>query len=665
MPQETKVMEISTPLGDDVLLMRSMSATESLGQLFEFNISALSTDKAIAVDGLLGKPITVKLELPDDSIREFSGIVTRFSQVGFVGRLNEYNLIVSPWLWLLTRTHDCRVFQSKTVPEIIKQIFEKYSSDFSDQLTATYTARDYCVQYRESDFNFVSRLMEQEGIYYYFKHEQGKHTLVLADKNSVHTPYPGHATLKFRETVAGSLDDEYITRWQFSHEIRTGKVTLQDYNFTTPATNLEAMAEHTRSHSHASGEVYDYPGNHLVKTAGERYAGLKLEGFQSLHAQVFGEANSRGLATGYRFTLDEFPRDDQNREHIVTSTRIQMGFGEYEGQSGTAPYYTCQFTALDSREVFRSPERATRTRVSGPQTAIVVGASGDEIHTDKYGRVKVQFYWDRVGTKNENSSCWVRVSHPWAGKGWGMIAIPRIGQEVVVDFLEGDPDQPLITGRVYNEDQQVPYTLPDHATVSTIKSQSSKGGSTSNANELRFEDKMGSEHIWLQAEKDFNRLVKNDSFQEVGNDEHVTIKNDRKEKVGNDQHLEIVKDLKQKVGGDMHLETTTDLMIKVGGQYSLKGGKDVTAEAGTGVSLKAGADVHIKGGANVTIEAGTMLTLKAGGNTIVLGPAGVAIVGSPLVNINSGGGGSGAQPVAPAAPASPAEPTVPTDPLAS
>ncbi|MBA4109031.1 MAG: type VI secretion system tip protein VgrG [Leptothrix sp. (in: Bacteria)] len=665
MPVPPRLMEISTPLGNDVLLMRSMSATESLGQLYEFNISALSDDKTIAVNDLLGKPITVKLELADGGEREFSGIVTRFGQVGFVGRLVEYQLVVCPWLWLLTRTHDCRVFQNKSVPDILKQIFEKYSSDFSDKLTGSHPVREYCVQYRESDFNFVSRLMEEEGIYYYFEHKDGKHTLVLANKDSAHTPYPGHADMVYRETLSGGIDLEAITRWQFNHEIRTGKVSLTDYNFTTPSTNLLASAELARSHSHATGEVYDYPGRHLVKADGERYANLKLEGFQSLHAQVFGEGNVRGLATGHRFTLNEFPREDQNREHIVTSTRIQMGYGEYEGQSGSAPYFTCQFTALDSREVFRSPDRAVRVRVAGPQTAIVVGPSGDEIHTDEYGRVKIQFYWDREGKKNENSSCWVRVSSPWAGKNWGMINIPRIGQEVVVDFLEGDPDQPLITGRVYNAEQTVPYKLPDHATVSTLKSQSSKGGSTSTSNELRFEDKKGSEHVWLQAEKDFLRNVKNDSSHSVGHDEFVTIKNDLTEKVGNDHQLDVGKDFKHKVGGDMHLQTATDLMIKSGGQYSLKSAKDLAGEAGTGVSFKAGTDVHIKGGMNITLEAGMMLTLKAGGSSIVLGPAGVSIVGAPLVNINSGGGGSGAQPVAPAAPADPAAPKDFADPLAS
>ncbi|RZI80324.1 MAG: type VI secretion system tip protein VgrG [Rubrivivax sp.] len=664
MPQDTTVMEISTPLGKDVLRLRSMSATESLGQLFEFNVSALSEDKGIDPDDLLGKPVTIKLELPEGGPREFSGIVTRFGQVGFVGRLNEYTLVISPWLWLLTRTHDCRVFQNKSVPDILKQIFEKHSSDFTVQLSGSYSPRNYCVQYRESDFNFVSRLMEQEGIYYFFKHEAGKHTLMLVDKVSAHTPYPGHANIPFRESLNSSLDLEAITRWQFSQEIRTGKVALQDYNFTTPATDLMAKAEHARSHSHANGEVYDYPGNHLTKPVGERYAGIKLEGFQSLHAQVYGEGNARGLATGYRFTLEDFPRADQNREHIVTSTRIQMGYGEHEGQAGLAPYFTCQFTALDSREVFRSPERAKRAYVAGPQTAIVVGPSGDEIHTDEYGRVKVQFYWDRLGGKNENSSCWVRVSHPWAGKGWGMIAIPRIGQEVVVDFLEGDPDQPLITGRVYNAEQTVPYALPANATVSTIKSQSSTGGSVSNANELRFEDKIGDEYIWLQAEKDFKRLVKNDAFDSVGNDEHITVANDRKEKVGGNHDLEIVKDFKHKIGGDMHLQSGTDMLLDVGGMHSLNAAKDVTAEAGKGVSFKAGTDVHIKGGMNVTLEAGITLTLKAGGNSIVLGPAGVAIVGAPLVNINSGGGGSGASPVGPASPAAPAEPTAPLDPLA-
>lgn len=678
-PTPSQILELHTPLGDDVFRVRSISVTEALGSLFEYNISALSTDKSVSLDGLLGKPVTVKLELPEGDPREFSGLVTRFAHVGFVGRLFEYQITVRPWLWLLTRSNNVRIFQNKTAVDIIKAVFQPYSPDFKVQLTRTFEQREYCVQYRESDFAFVSRLMEDEGIFYYFEHKDGKHQLVLVDEASGHEPVSGYETIHYRESIAGAIDLEAVTRWQFSQELRTGKVTLTDHFYESPTNSHQANSATKEAGAAPKfvGEYYDYnigmgPNNSKVddsniskrSTIRERFATTRAKEFAAQQAQVTGETNARGMTVGAKFTLADFPADSQNADHLVVSTVIQAGTGEYEGQEGAAPYFHCQFTALARTTPYVSPQRTRKPQVAGPQTAVVVGASGDEIHTDKLGRVKVQFYWDREGQSDQTSSCWVRVSSPWAGKGWGMISLPRVGQEVVVDFLEGNPDLPLITGRVYNTDQTVPYTLPDNATVSTIKSRSSKNGDTSTFNELRFEDKKGDEYIWLQAEKDFKHLVKNDSYNEIGNDYHTDIKNDRKEKVGNDQHLHVVKDLKQKIDGDAHLQTGTDYMIKVGGQYSLKTTSDLAAESGAGVSFKASADVHIKGGANVTIEAGAMLTLKAGGSTIVLGPAGVSIVGT-MVNVNSGGGGSGANPVAPSAPADPADPTKPEDPLAS
>lgn len=677
--QTPRVMELHTPLGDDVLLLRTMSATESLGALFEYSISALSTDPGLDAGQLLGQSVTVKLELPDDSRREFSGIVTRFGLTGLVGRHYEYQLTVHPWLWLLTRSNNVRIFQNKTVPEIIQAVVQPYTPDLRQNVTATYEPREYCVQYRESDFAFISRLMEEEGLYYYFEHKNGKHTMVLTDGDTAHSASASHPTIVYRETLSGNIDLEAVTRWQFSEQVQPSKVVYTDYFYDQPTQDHSSRSTEVNvgGRPSSSVEYYDYnvgmgPNNvpyndnaQIGKRGDLRqhYASVKAKEFAMRERHVAGESNARGITTGCTFTLQDFPRDDQNAEHLVISTNIQLGYGEYEGNSGSAPYFSCQFTAMHGKLGYVPAQRTPKPRVGGPQSAVVVGPGG-EIYTDELGRVKVQFRWDREGQSNDQSSCWVRVSSPWAGKGWGMLSLPRIGQEVIVDFLEGDPDLPIITGRVYNTDQTVPYELPTYATVSTIKSRSSENGGTSNFNELRFEDKIGDEYIWLQAEKDFKQLVKNDSFVDIGNDAHVNIKNDRKEKVGNNQHLEIVTDSKQKVGGDAHLDIGTDYLIKVGSQYSLKSGQDLAAEAGTGVSFKAGADVHIKAGANVTIEAGAMLTLKAGGSTIVLGPAGVSIVGT-MVNVNSGGGGSGANPVAPAAPAAPDAPTEPEDPLAS
>jgi len=677
------LMKLTTPLGAGLLRFSAMSAVEELGRLFDFSVSALSEKNDIDPNALLGKRVSVSVELSDKKLRQFNGIVTSAGLDGAKGRLFAYSLKLRPWLWLLTRRADTRIFQNLSVPEILKQVFQPYSSDFQDQLKGSYPKLEYCVQYRETDFNFVSRLMEQEGIYYFFKHTAEQHMMVIADRASVHVPVAGHAQFRYRPQSLGAIDFDCINEWRFSHEIQPGKVTLTDYDFIQPSTNLQVSAEQARDHAGSKGEFYDQPGEYVSKGDGGRYAHLRLEELQARHSAASGYGSMSALTIGHRFTLADHPRKDQNREHIVISTRIDMRNEGYESGGTDTASYSCQFTALDSREVFR-PQRVTpKPVVPGPQTAFVVGPEGDEIYTDKHGRVKVQFHWDRLGKRDADSSCWMRVSQPWAGKGWGVLSLPRIGHEVVVEFLEGDPDRPLITGSVFNAENLPPYVLPDNATVSTLKSRSSKGAAASNFNELRFEDKKGEEYVWFQSEKDHFHLVKNDVVEDIGHDEFVTVANDRVEKIGGMQQLSVAKDVKHKVGGAMHVDVANNLLLKAGGDYGLKAQGDASTDAGTAISFKAGSDVHIqagtnaameagvnlhiKGGMNVVVEAGMMLTLKAGGNSVVIGPSGVSITGT-MVLINSGGGGgsgSGASPVAPGAPEAPSDPTKIKDPLPS
>jgi len=681
--QPIDMMQLTTPLGAKVLRFSAMSAVEELGRLFDYSVSALSEKNDIDPNALLGKRVSVSVELSDKKLRQFNGVVTSAGLDGASGRLYAYSLRLRPWLWLLTRRADTRIFQNKSVPEILKDVFEPYSTDFQLKLQGSYPKLDYCVQYRETDFNFVSRLMEQEGIYYFFTHTAEQHMMVIADKASVHVPFTGHAQFRYRPQSLGAIDFDAISEWRFSHEIQPGKVTLADHDFVSPAKTLRVEAEQARSHVASKGEFYDQPGEYLTEAEGKRYAHLRLEELQTRHTAASGSGSMTALAVGYRFTLAEHPRKDQNREHIVVSSRIDMRHSGHESGGADESSYSCHFTALDSREVFR-PQRVTpKPVVPGPQTALVVGPAGDEIYTDKHGRVKVQFHWDRLGKKNADSSCWMRVSQPWAGKGWGVLSLPRIGHEVVVEFLEGDPDRPIITGSVFNGENLPPYVLPDNATVSTLKSRSSKGAAASNFNELRFEDKKGEEYVWFQCEKDHFHLVKNDVVQDIGHDEFVTIANDRVEKIGGMQQISIAKDAKHKVGGAMHVDVANNLLLKAGGDYGLKAQGDASTDAGTAISFKAGSDVHIKagtnaameagvnvhvkGGMNVVIEAGMMLTLKAGGNSVVIGPSGVSITGT-MVMINSGGGGgsgSGASPVAPGAPEAPSDPTKIKDPLPS
>lgn len=569
-----RVMEIDTPLGEDVLLFYRMTAREELGRLSEFQVDLLSQRGDIQLDEILAKNVTVKLELPQNKVRYFNGYVTRFSQVGVHGRYHLYHATVRPWLWFLTRTSDCRIFQNMTVPDIIQQVFDDHPqlADVKKELTGTYRTYEYCVQYRETDYNFVSRLMEQEGIYYYFKHTNGRHTLVLADSYAAHASFEDYAELPFiPHERATRIEQESITQWNFTREIQPGRYMIDDYDFEKPSVELQVKTKVDRQHDLADYEVYDYPGEYVTAAEGNDYVRTRIEELHSQFELASGNTNARGLCNGYLFKLTNHARADQNREYLVISTVHHLEYNEYEAISSSGSNFWCDFTVLNSRQPFRSQRITPKPIVQGPQTAVVVGPSGDEIYTDKYGRVKVQFHWDRRGEKNENSSCWMRVSHPWAGKNWGMIAIPRIGQEVIVDFLEGDPDQPIITGRVYNAEQMPPYALPANMTQTGILTRSSKGGGGANANELRFEDKAGSEQVYLHAEKNQDIEVENDETHWVGHDRKKTIDNDetthvkhnRTETVGNDEKIDIIQNRTETVGGEESITVNKNRTRKV------------------------------------------------------------------------------------------------------
>ena len=399
-------------------------------------------------------------------------------------------------------------------------------SEVKEALTGSYSTWDYCVQYRESDYNFVSRLMEQEGIYYFFEYAEGKNTLVLADAYSAHSPIEGDAAIEFVESGGARDESDFISSWSYQRQVQAGKTVLADFDFEKPAVKLEANAALPRNHPEGEHEVFDYPGEFTVAADGKHYAQVRID---ELHAQFEvsqARTNVRRLGVGQLFTLKGHARKDQNREYLVTAASTSIRSEGFESGSGGGSGFSCQFSALNSRQDFRPRRTTAKPVVQGPQTAIVVGPSGDEIYTDKYGRVKVQFHWDRYGKKDEHSSCWVRVSHPWAGKNWGFIAIPRIGQEVIVEFLEGDPDQPIITGRVYNADQMPPYELPANKTQTGVKTRSSTGGGVGNFNELRFEDKKGSEQLFIHAEKNQDIEVENDETHWVGHDRKKTVDND-------------------------------------------------------------------------------------------------------------------------------------------
>src|SRR5262245_41020159 len=550
MPKTMRAMEIATPLGEDVLLFHGMHAREEMGRLGEYQLDLLSPKKDVNPDGILGKNVTVKVELPEEGTRYFNGFVTRFAQGGTYGRYTRYHAAVRSWLWFLTRTTDCRIFQEMTVPDIVKKVFGDHpTADFAFELTGSYRKWTYCVQYRETDFNFVTRLLEHEGIYFYTRHTDGHNTIVLTDSTSKHTTTPGYEKVSYiapEDLVRPEL--EHIGSWDFSRDIQPGVYVHDDYDLERPSVELRTRKTLTRTYSPSDYEIYDYPGHYIQKPDGEQYAHVRIDEFGTLFETVQGASNSKGIEVGALFTLEDFPREDQNREYLIVGASYDLQFGDYEAlPQGGGTEYRRSFVAMPSSQQFRPHRSTPKPFVQGPQTAVVVGPAGEEIYVDKYGRVKVQFHWDRYGKKDENSSCWIRVSHPWAGKGFGGIHTPRIGQEVIVDFLEGDPDQPIITGRVYNAEQMPPWDLPGNKTQSGFLTRSSSGGGAANANAIRFEDKAGSEQLWIHAEKNQDIEVEKDETHWVGQDRKKTIdrdetthvKHDRTETVDNNETITV------------------------------------------------------------------------------------------------------------------------------
>jgi type VI secretion system secreted protein VgrG len=527
--QENRLLSIETPLGPNKLLMRALTGHEGISQLFQFQLDLLSEDGNINFDQIVGQNVNVDIKLADNETkRYFNGFVSRFSQLPNEGQFAHYQAEMVPWLWFLTRTTDCLIFQNRSIPDIIQQVFQSFGfSDFELDLRRTYQEWEYCVQYRETACNFVMRLMEQEGIFFFFKHQKGKHILVMADSPAAHKPCPDQSKVRYEHSAGPGIarEEDTINSWQMEHELRPGKYAINDFYFETPSTSLLSSIEgQVTQGGNKKYEVYDYPGEYEKRGEGDSWVRLRIEEEETPHAVITGSGGCRSLVSGFRFDLSEHTRKDQNGTYVLTtiSHNAHEG-GTYTGIVGTEASYTNIFTCIKHSITFRPPRVSPRPLMQGVQTATVVGPPGEEIYVDKYGRVKVQFHWDRVGKHNEKSSCWIRVSHPWAGKNWGAVAIPRMGQEVVVDFLEGDPDRPLIVGRVYNAEQMPPYDLPGNKTQTGIKSRSSLGGTPANFNEIRFEDKKGQEQVYIHAERNKDTLVEHDETITVQNNRTITV----------------------------------------------------------------------------------------------------------------------------------------------
>jgi len=668
--QKNRLMSVNTPLGTDVLLLQHLAGREGLSQLFSFELELLSEKKHdIDLSKIVGQDVTVTLQLEGGEKRYFNGVVSSFMQTA-VGKVasdevySTYLATVVPWLWLLTRTANCRIFQDMKVPDILKKIFSEYGFGgfVEDKLTATYPVWEYCVQYRETAFNFVSRLMEQEGIYYYFTHENGKHMLVLCDSPGVHQPFPGYESIPFRPKREKAAPAGYIQEWTIGKTLQPGKFTHTDYNFKKPRTPMLEdpfawpCSEISRQHQHAAFEVFDYPGGFVASAEGEQYAQLRMEELQAQHEIGSGRGDTRGIAPGYKFTLKNNLRSDQNRPYLVVAASYAGAVAGYAtGEPGRDDEFTCSFSAIPADTPFRPPRNTPKPTIQGAQTAIVVGPAGEEIYTDEFGRVKVQFHWDREHTYGPDSSCWIRVAQTWAGKKWGALFTPRIAHEVIVEFLEGDPDQPIITGRIYNADHIPPYALPDHKTMSTMKSYSSKGGD--GFNEFRFEDKKGKEQIFIHAQRNLDIRVRNNMYEtNYGNREvrvgwekdgqsgghlNTLVRLDVNTHIKGGQYEQVEKDLNQTVEGEVVESFKKDQTTQVTGTRTLNAKEvvvetsDLISEKTAKLALEGSQEVGIKGG-SVNVESSQGISLKCGGNFVTIDASGVCINGS-MVKINSGG----------------------------
>jgi type VI secretion system secreted protein VgrG len=643
-------IDIQTPLGPKALLLLRLSVSEHLSRLAEIRIQVKSRRPDIAAEEMLGANVTLRIEMSDPGRpRYFNGYVTRWQGVTEIldasqggggddgGRAYLYEATVHPWLWFLTRRADCRIFSRKTVPEIVKEVFAGTGglASFEDRTTGRYPVREHCCQYRETDFNFVGRLLEAEGIYWWFTHENGKHTLVLADGNAQHAPFDDtYATLRFDHE--DRPDAESLGHWMGEFEVQAGKVVLADYNPRTPRTDLTAAAAGARAHPYASFESFDYPAEYDSAEDGRHYAATRLDEYRTQYQAFRGGGSVRGLAAGCVFDLERHPFAAYNAKYLAVGVRIEATAPADASGGGAGGTLHAGVDAVPFRQQFRPPRVTPKPLIQGPQTATVVGPAGEEIYTDDPDHmacVKVQFRWDRYGRADENSSCWIRVATPWAGNAYGALAIPRVGQEVVVEFLEGDPDRPLVTGSVYNAVNLPPYALPGGMTRWGVKSRSSKGGGAGDFNELSFEDKMGSEEVYLHAQKDHN----------------LYVRNDRKERILNESHRDVAKDVLEKLGADVHCDVAGDQIVRTGGGVHLTVGQDWQAKVTSKFAVDAAQEIHLKAGATIVLEASARISLKVGGSFIDINPGGVFIQGS-MVMVNSGGSagsGSGASPKTP------------------
>ncbi len=660
---ENRQLRLKGPLGPKKMILVRADVSEKMSTLTETDIQFISPDHDLKMEDVVGQRMSLELDDEEGNTRYWHGHCISCAFEGRMGGQGLYRAEVRPWPWFLTLHADCRIFQEKSALEVIKEIFsDRGFSDIQDKTSATYEKREYLVQYRETDYDFVMRLMEEEGMYYFFTHDSSKETLVLADGAGSHSPLEGAAEIRFefKEDGAGGggagsfkRNEDHIYEWKSSERVNSGKVSLTDYDFTKPTTDLKALTAIPKGkHSHKDIEVYDYPGIHDTADFGKKRTRVRAEALASEYKRTWAKSNVRTMAVGGTFKLKEHPRTDFNKEYLVLGVhhKLQIETDEdKDGQTGAAPgeerteggpqegkkeSYESTLTVQLKSEPFRAPLITPRPIIPGVQTAVVTGPSGEEIYTDKYGRIKVQFHWDRVGRKDEKTTCFIRVAQTMSGQGWGVFHIPRIGQEVVVQFEEGNPDRPLVTGMLYNEAKKHPFEFPANMTQHGMKSNSTKGGG--GFHELVFEDKKDEEFIRLQSEKDYKETIKNNAEISIGfekkdpGDLTQKIYHNKTEELETGDHSFTVKD------GLQVVEIAKTNSVTVGESETVTVGEDKADDIGANYTINVGDTLDITAGSQIKLTVGGS-TIEITSSEIKISSTTITVEGSGKVEATAGG----------------------------
>jgi type VI secretion system secreted protein VgrG len=634
--QNNRPMEVATPIPD--LLLVGFTAKEGLSELFHLDIEAIAENSVVVdFDALLGEPIKLTVQT-NVGVRCFHGICVAAGQGASDETFTTYHLEVVPKLWLLTKTFQSRIFQDVSVPEILEKVFGGLTVDY--KVNGAHPTRNYTVQYRESDYDFAHRLMAEEGIYFFFATKAGEEKLIVTDAPLVDAAVAVNGCTLIYKSVQDDIEDDedIVSSWLKRREVKSGKVSLWDYNFVKPHLALDSASKKS---AFSKLEIYDYSEGDENKDhveRGDRIAKIRLEQEWARGTRCDGGSNCGQVAPGLKFTLKPKMPGGPHGEFFVTSVEhtVKMN-GSYRSGEGVRFDYDNSFECIPFAVPFRTPPTTPKPIIAGTQTAVVVGPAGSEIYTDEHSRVKVHFFWDRLEKKEDaKSSCWIRVATPWAGKGWGMIHIPRVGQEVVVAFLEGDPDRPLIVGSVYNAEMVPPYPLPGNKTQSGIQTRSSLGGSPANFNQIRFEDKKGSELVTIHAEKDQAIGVEHDEAHWVGHDRTKTIdhdetthvKHDRTETVDNNETITIHGKRTETVDKD---ETIT---IHANRTETVDKNENITIHGGRTETVDKDENITISGGRTETVAKDEHITINGGRTESVAKDESITISGGRTENVS-------------------------------